>query len=107
MFSKLILTILFLLPSNLAFANTMSATYYSNSLAGRRMANGGIYKPGSNTIATNQFKLGTTLKVCHKSRCVVGVVRDRCNCSIDLSKSLFGQLAPHRKGRIPVKVYKY
>jgi len=95
-----------LLTSSPVLANT--ATYYHNSLHGRRMANGQIFSQHSNTIASNRYKLGTRLKVCHGKRCVTGVVRDRCgNCSIDLSKGLFKQLAPLKRGRIPVRVYKY
>ena len=85
-----------------------SATYYHESLHGRRMANGQIFSQHSNSIASNNYKLGTRLKVCHGKRCVVGVVRDRCgNCSIDLSKALFRQLAPLKRGRIPVRVYRF
>lgn len=106
MYKIAILCLLMFYPQSV-LANAMTATYYSDSLIGRRMANGGIYKSNSNTIATNRFKLGTRLKVCYKHRCVVGVVRDRCNCSIDLSKTLFGNLTRTKKGRISVKVYKY
>lgn len=107
MFYKILLSLLLTFFPNIVLANSMSATFYSNKLAGRRMANGTIYKPSSNTIATNNYKLGTRLKVCYKGRCVIGVVRDRCSCSIDLSSGLFSQLASLKKGRIPVKVYRY
>lgn len=87
-------------------ASRMSATFYSNYYQGRRMANGQPFRQNSNTVATNRYKLGTRLRICTGKRCVVGVVRDRCNCSIDLSKGLFKQLAPLKKGRVSVKVNK-
>lgn len=84
------------------------ATYYSDWFHGRRMANGRVFSQHSNSIATNKHRLGTRLKLCYKRRCVIGVVRDRCGgCSYDLSKNLFRQLAPLKKGRIPVRVYKH
>lgn len=102
---KLLLALwLTLLPTSVMAG---SATYYSDYFQGRRMANGQRFSQSSNSVASNRYKLGTRVKICYKRRCVTGVVRDRCNCSIDLSKALFKQLAPLRKGRIPVKVYKY
>lgn len=94
-----------LLPS--AQANSLSATYYSNRFQGRTMANGKKFYQSSNSVASNRYKLGTKLRICYKGRCVIGVVRDRCgNCSLDLSKGLFRQLAPLKKGRISVRVRK-
>lgn len=90
-----------LLPT---IASAGSATFYSDYYNGRRTASGRIFSQGSNTIATNNYPLGTRLKICYRKRCVVGVVRDRCNCSYDLSKSLFRQLSSLKKGRIPVQV---
>ena len=90
-----------------AMAGTASATYYHNGFQGRRMANGKVFRQNSNSVASNGYKLGTKLRICHKSRCVIGVVRDRCgNCSLDLSKGLFKQLAPLKRGRIKVRVRK-
>lgn len=83
------------------------ASYYSDAFNGRRMANGQRFHQNSNSVASNKYKLGTVLKICHRSKCVTGVVRDRCGCSgVDLSKGLFRQLAPLKKGRIPVKIYR-
>lgn len=100
--SKLVLTAYLALLPTVALAG--SATFYSDYYNGRRMANGRTFSQGSNTIATNKYPLGTRLRLCYKKRCVVGVVRDRCRCSFDLSKGLFRQLAPLKKGRINVKV---
>lgn len=105
---KIILTLyLTILPTQGVNATNVTATYYSDRLQGRKMANGQKFSQSSNTIATNKYRLGSRVKVCYKGRCVTGVVRDRCNCAIDLSKSLFTQLAPLKKGKIPVKVYRY
>lgn len=103
----LLATCLAILPASPAFASRTTATYYSDVFQGRRMANGQRFSQSSNSVATNQYKLGTRVKICHKQRCVTGVVRDRCNCGIDLSKQLFKQIAPLKRGRVPVKVYRY
>lgn len=81
-----------------------TATYYSDYYNGRRMANGRKFRQNSNYIAHPRLKLGTQVKIRYKNHTVTGVVTDRCNCTIDLSKGLFRQLAPLKKGRIPVKV---
>jgi len=105
---KLLLSLwLSLLSSSVAIAGNASATFYSDYYQGRRMANGQRFSQSSNSVANNRYKLGTKVKICYKGRCVTGVVRDRCKCSIDLSKALFRQLATLNKGRIPVKVYPY
>jgi rare lipoprotein A (peptidoglycan hydrolase) len=101
----LLLTLSLCLMHSSAIAGV--ATYYGDYNIGRRMANGQRFSQSSNSVATNRYRLGTRIKICHKKRCVTGVVRDRCNCSYDLSKALFRQLAPLKKGRIPVKVYRY
>lgn len=81
-----------------------SATFYGNRFVGRPMANGKTYHHGGSFIAHPNLRLGRKVKVCYKNKCVQGIVTDRCNCSIDLSKSLFQQLAPLKKGRINVTV---
>jgi rare lipoprotein A (peptidoglycan hydrolase) len=90
-----------LLPS---IVSAQTATYYSDAHQGQRMANGQFFFQSSNSVAHSRYKLGTRLQICHQSRCVIGVVRDRCRCSLDLSKGLFSQLAPLSKGRINVSV---
>lgn len=85
----------------------ISATFYSDYFEGKVMANGQRFTQQSNTIATNLYPLNTRVKVCYHDRCVVGVVRDKCGrCGVDLSKHLFKQLAPLRRGRLPVRVQK-
>lgn len=87
--------------------NAQSATYYHPSLAGRKMANGRPYRPGAMTAASNRFKLGTKVKVTNRrnGRSVVVTITDRCgNCSIDLSKAAFRQIANLKQGRVPVKI---
>ena len=81
-----------------------SATFYSDYYQGRRMANGQTFSQSSNSVAHPSYRFGTRLRICYRNRCVTGVVRDRCNCSIDLSKGLFRQLAPLSRGRINVSV---
>ena len=81
-----------------------TATHYSDYYNGRRMKNGSKFTQNSNYVAHPWLKLGTRVTVRYKNRSVTGVVTDRCNCTIDLSKGLFRQLAPLKKGRISVKV---
>jgi rare lipoprotein A len=100
--TKILLTTWFSFIPSLVSAST--ATYYSDYYQGRRMANGQTFSQSSNSVAHGSYKFGTRLQICYRDRCVVGVVRDRCRCSIDLSKGLFRQLAPLSKGRINVSV---
>jgi rare lipoprotein A (peptidoglycan hydrolase) len=88
-----------------ASARQTTATFYSDWYVGRTMANGQRFYQSSNSVAYNGKRLGSKIRICHKGRCVTGVVRDRCNCTIDLSKGLFKQLAPLSKGRIPVTIH--
>lgn len=83
---------------------TASATYYSDYFKGRRMANGEKFRQEAMVAAHPFYKLGTRLKITYKGRSVYVYVKDRCRCSLDLSKAAFKQLAPLRQGRIPVKV---
>jgi len=96
---------LLLLPQEaLAGSYRTTATFYSDYYQGKRMANGQPFRQNSDSVAHPHFRLGTRVKIKYKNRTVTGVVRDRCLCAIDLSKGLFQQLAPLKKGRIPVKV---
>ena len=104
--NKYVILLLLLLQSPVeARSFSASATYYGNSFVGRRMANGKTYHHGGSFIAHPSLRLGKSVKICHKGKCVRATVTDRCRCSIDLSKDLFRQLAPLKKGRISVKVY--
>ena len=83
-----------------------SATYYANSLVGKKMTNGKRYHHGLAIAAHPSKKIGTRLQVCivKNGKCVVVRVADRCNCSIDLSKGAFRQIASTKQGRVPVRV---
>lgn len=91
-------------PNVLAGSYKTTATYYGDSFQGKRMANGQRFRQNSNSVAHPYLRLGTRVRIKHKNRSVTGVVRDRCRCTIDLSKGLFRRLAPLKKGRIAVKV---
>lgn len=88
---------------------SQSATYYHPSLAGRTKANGRPYNPNAMTAASNNYRLGTRVKVTNRKtgKSVVVTITDRCgNCSIDLSQAAFQRIAPLRQGRVPVRVTK-
>ncbi|BAQ65905.1 rare lipoprotein A [Geminocystis sp. NIES-3709] len=95
----------FIISPTQAIAGT-TATYYSDAYQGKKMANGQRFSQNSNAVASNQYKIGTRLRICHQNRCVTGVVKDKCRCSLDLSKGLFRQLASLKKGSISVRVSK-
>jgi rare lipoprotein A len=83
-----------------------SATFYSNQFVGRKMANGQVYNHGRMVAAHPSLPLGSRVKVTNRrtGRSVVVTVSDRCNCSIDLSRSAFQQIGSTKKGRIPVSI---
>ncbi len=84
-----------------------TATYYADSLQGRRMANGQTFSQSAMVAASNNYKLGTRLKVTNRNnkKSVVVTVADRCSrCSIDLSKAAFRRIASLKKGRVPVSI---
>ena len=87
-------------------AHGQSATFYGNSFVGRRMANGQTYHHGKYVAAHPSLPLGARIKVTnrHTGRSVVVTVSDRCNCSIDLSRSAFQAIANPKKGRVPVSI---
>jgi rare lipoprotein A len=83
-----------------------SATYYSGSLHGKKMANGKRYNPNQMVAAHPSYPIGTRLKVTNRKtkRSVVVTVTDRCSCSLDLSRAAFRQIGNLKKGRVPVSV---
>jgi rare lipoprotein A len=84
-----------------------TATYYHPSLAGRTKANGRAYNPNAMTAASNNYRLGTRVRVTNRrtGKSVVVTITDRCgNCSIDLSRAAFQRIAPLKQGRVPVRV---
>jgi rare lipoprotein A len=101
LFSSLLIPLLMPLP-----VNAQSATFYSNGMVGRKMANGQTYHHGKYVAAHPSLPLGSRVKVTnrHTGRSVVVTVSDRCNCSIDLSRSAFQAIANPKKGRVPVSI---
>lgn len=83
-----------------------SATFYGNEFVGRKMANGKVYHHGKKVAAHPSLPLGARIKVTNRAtgRSVVVTVSDRCNCSIDLSRSAFQAIGNTKKGRIPVNI---
>ena len=84
-----------------------TATYYADSFEGRRMANGRRFSQSAMVAASNNYKLGTRVRVTNRNnkKSVVVTVSDRCGrCSIDLSKAAFRRIGALQKGRIPVSI---
>ncbi len=86
--------------------NAQSATFYGNSFVGRRMANGEVYRHNKYVAAHPSLPIGTRIKVTNRltGRSVIVTVKDRCNCSLDLSRSAFSAIASTKKGRVPVTI---
>jgi rare lipoprotein A len=86
--------------------HAQSATYYANYFVGRKMANGQRYYHGKMVAAHPSLPLGSRVKVTNRrnGKSVVVTITDRCRCSIDLSRSAFGQIAKHKIGRVPVRI---
>lgn len=101
-----ILLSLVLITSTTLPAWGQTATFYGNYNVGRRMANGQKYYHWKPVAAHPSLPLGSRVKVTNRrnGKSVVVTITDRCNCSIDLSRSAFGAIASHRKGRVPVKI---
>ncbi len=95
-----------LLPYAPVSARPHSATFYSNYFVGRVMSNGKVYRHNKYVAAHSSLPLGTKVKVTNRrnGRSVVVTISDRCNCSIDLSRSAFQAIANPKKGRVPVSV---
>jgi rare lipoprotein A len=100
-FLALILGMSFCLPSY-----AQSATFYGNEFVGRKMANGKVYNHGKMVAAHPSLPLGSRVKVTNRrtGKSVIVTISDRCNCSIDLSRSAFGRIASHKQGRVPVSI---
>lgn len=89
-----------------------TASYYSDKLEGRLMANGKPYRASEYTMATWDYPLGTTLRVRHGGREVFVLVTDRGPAKrlvakgrrFDLSRAAFEALADTRVGVIEVEV---
>ena len=85
------------------------ASYYSDQYEGRAMANGKAFRQDRLTCATNDWPLGTKLRVRYNERTVDVVVTDRMHprfskVRIDLTTSAFRRLSPLTPGILPVAV---
>lgn len=102
---------LFLLTFSLSLAaQEWTVTYYGDKYkTRRRTANGEWFHKDSLTCASMIHPFGTKLKVTNPktNQSVIVRVTDRgqfAHNNIDLSYGAFGQIAPHKLGRIKVKV---
>ena len=92
------------------FTQVGKASYYSNKLAGRKMANGDKYNPNKLTAAHKTLPFGTKIKVTNlETRKSVKVkITDRGPFSpgriVDLSYSAAGKLDIIQAGVAPVKL---
>lgn len=82
------------------------ATWYGPGFAGRRTANGEVYRPNTELTAAHRWlPFGTRLRVCRGTRCVVVRVNDRGpfgNAILDLSYLAAQRLGMVRAGIVPV-----
>lgn len=87
---------------------TGEATYYADSLAGRRTASGEPYDPRAMTAAHRSMPFGSWVRVAYGEREVAVRVTDRGPFRgggvIDLSREAASQLGMVRAGRVPVRV---
>lgn len=105
------LILLLILVASQAQANY--ATYYGDKFHGRKTASGERYNQNAFTCASNQYKLGTRLKVTNKAngKSVICRVNDRggfgkYGVSLDLSKGAFKKIAPLSDGKVRVTIRK-
>ena len=92
---------------------TYDASYYSDYYNGRKTSSGEIFSQHKLTAASNNYPLGTKVKVTNQSngKSVDVTINDRMakkfSHRIDLSKAAFKELEPLNKGIIKkVKVEK-
>lgn len=87
---------------------TQTASYYHNKFQGRKTASGVKFDQNKPIAASNIYPLGSKLEVCHIDKCVEVEVLDRISKKyshrIDLSKSVFSQLADPQIGIIQVQI---
>lgn len=91
-------------------SQTAIASFYHNKFQGRKTADGSNFDQNKFTAASNQFPLGTHLKVTHQNKSVEVKVSDRISkkysSRIDLSKAAFKELAHTDQGLIEVEIQK-
>lgn len=83
-------------------ASCQTATYYSDWYVGRKTASGDIYRHDRFTCASNDYALGTILRIYYKKRFIDVRVNDRMEKKnvIDLSKMAFMILEDTLVGRL-------
>lgn len=91
-----------------ASAHSTTASYYADKFNGRKTANGEVFSNNGMTCASNQYKLGTHVKVTNAKtgKSITCKVNDRIGKAgrIDLTKNAFKQLAPLSAGLVKVTV---
>jgi rare lipoprotein A len=88
---------------------SLTASYYADHYEGKMMANGRPFRQSKLTCASNDWPLGTRLRVQYGPRHVEVMVTDRMHPRfagrrIDLSKAAFRMLSLLQPGIIPVSV---
>jgi rare lipoprotein A len=90
---------------------TRTASVYSDYFHGRKMANGRTFSQHKVTAASNDWPLGTKVKLTHKTKTLVVTITDRMakrftGRRIDLSKSAWNVLTGNAKpGLRPVVIH--
>lgn len=84
------------------FASCQTATYYSDWYVGRKTTSGDIYRHDRLTCASNDYPLGTILRIYYKKSFIDVRVNDRMKKKnvIDLSKMAFMILEDTMVGRL-------
>lgn len=89
-------------------AHATTASYYADKFNGRKTSTGEVFSNNGMTCASNQYALGTYVKVTNakNGKSIVCKVNDRMGVKgrIDLTKKGFSQLAPLSAGLVDVDV---
>jgi len=100
--------ILFILLLASFTASAQTATYYHDKYEGRKTANGDIFHQDRMTCASNDYPIGTLLRIFYNSKSIDVRVNDRLKNGtknvIDLTSFGFGLLADTSKGRLKIKI---
>lgn len=89
-------------------ASCQYATFYAQKYEGRKTSNGDIFTQSKFTCASNDFPIGTILRVYYNSKWVDVRVNDKMHHTkrgyIDLSTTAFEVIAKLKQGKIKVKI---
>jgi len=89
-------------------ATAQTATFYHDKYEGRKTANGDIFHQDRMTCASNDYPIGTLLRIFHNGKSIDVRVNDRLKNGtknvIDLTSFGFGLLADTSKGRLKIKI---